>query len=117
MASGVASVWVPVDDMDRAVQFYGTTLGLAITSTSPEWSEIDANGVMLGLNGREGTNSRSAGGAVITFQPDTNLDEEVSRLMEQGIRFPGGISDHEWGRIAPFQDSEGNDLQLYAPPA
>jgi len=41
---------------------------------------------------------------------------EVQRLRDLGVNFTGGISDHEWGRIAPFKDSEGNDLQLYAPP-
>lgn len=29
----------------------------------------------------------------------------------------GEVSEHPWGRIAPFQDPDGNDLQLYAPPA
>ena len=117
MASGVASVWVPVDDMDRAVSFYGQTLGLEVTSTSPVWSEIEANGLMIGLNAREGTARHADGGAVISFQPDGSIDEEVSRLREAGVEFTGDISDHEWGRIAPFKDSEGNDLQFYAPPA
>ena len=117
MATGVASVWVPVDDMDRAVHFYGEVLGLTVTSTGPDWSEVDANGVMVGLNAREGTSATAEGGAVITFQPDGTLDEEVSRLMGEGVRFTGGISEHDWGRIAPFKDTEGNDLQFYAPPA
>ncbi|NAZ75490.1 hypothetical protein GTQ99_08655 [Kineococcus sp. T13] len=117
MASGVASVWVPVDDMERAVRFYGETLGLSVSSTSPVWSEIDADGLMIGLNAREGTARRADGGAVVSFQPDGGIEEEVERLQRAGVEFTGGISDHEWGRIAPFKDSEGNDLQFYAPPA
>ena len=117
MAGGVASVWVPVADMDRAVRFYGETLGLDVTSTSEDWSEIDAGGLMIGLNAREETSAHADGGAVISFQPDGSIDEEVRRLTEAGVEFTGGISDHEWGRIAPFKDSEGNDLQFYAPPA
>jgi len=27
------------------------------------------------------------------------------------------MSEHEWGRVATFKDSEGNDLQLYEPPS
>jgi predicted enzyme related to lactoylglutathione lyase len=27
-----------------------------------------------------------------------------------------GISEHDWGRVAIFKDSEGNDIQLYEPP-
>ena len=30
MASGVASVWMPVDDMRRALQFYGETPGSSV---------------------------------------------------------------------------------------
>jgi len=29
---------------------------------------------------------------------------------------PAGISEHPWGRVATFKDSEGNDVQLYEPP-
>ena len=47
----------------------------------------------------------------------TGIDAIVAELKGKGVEFTGGISDHEWGRIAPFKDSEGNDLQLYAPPA
>ncbi|WP_205708895.1 VOC family protein [Kineococcus siccus] len=108
---------MPVDDMDRAVRFYGETLGLSVTSRSEVWSEIDAGGLMIGLNAREGTARHADGGAVVSFQPDGGIDEEVDRLTSAGVEFTGGISDHDWGRIAPFKDSEGNDLQFYAPPA
>ena len=116
MASGVASVWVAVDDMDRARAFYRDTLGLSEGKTTEEWSEFDANGLMIGLNAREGT-GHAHGGAVITFQPDGDIEAEVAELEGKGVEFAGGISDHPWGRIAPFKDSEGNDLQLYAPPS
>jgi predicted enzyme related to lactoylglutathione lyase len=116
MAAGVATVWVPVQDMDRAVKFYGETLGLSVKDRSADWSEIEANGLMIGLNARENTGN-GGGGAVITFQPDGTIDDEVDRLTSAGVDFTGDISDHSWGRIAPFKDSEGNDLQIYAPPA
>ena len=54
MAGGVATVWVPVEDMDRAVRFYEQTLGLEVKSREGEdWTELDANGLTIGLNGRE----------------------------------------------------------------
>jgi predicted enzyme related to lactoylglutathione lyase len=116
MASGVATVWVPVDDMDRARTFYRDTLGLTEKMSSADWSEFDANGLMIGLNAREGT-GHSHGGAVISFQPDGDLEAEVRQLRDKGVEFTGGISEHPWGRIAPFKDPEGNDLQFYAPPS
>ena len=117
MARGVAAVWVPVEDMERAVAFYRDALELRVKDQQPEWTEIDANGLLIGLNAREQTSARSAGGAVISFQPDGTIDDEVERLKQAGVEFTGEISSYEWGRIAPFKDSEGNDLQLYAPPS
>ena len=89
---------------------------LDVTETDADWSEVDANGLKLGLNARERAEQGDGGGAVVSFQPDSSIDDEVQRLTRAGVSFTGGISDHEWGRIAPFQDSEGNDLQLYTPP-
>jgi predicted enzyme related to lactoylglutathione lyase len=116
MVDGIAAVWVPVSDMQRAVAFYRDALGLPVSETDPDWSEVDANGVKIGLNGREKAEQGSGGGAVVTFQPDGAIEDEVQRLTDAGVEFTGGISDHRWGRIAPFKDSEGNDLQLYAAP-
>ncbi|WIE75880.1 VOC family protein [Curtobacterium sp. MCSS17_007] len=116
MASGVAAVWVPVGDMQRAVAFYRDALGLEVASESDDWSEIDANGLRIGLNGRESASASSGGGAVVSFQPDGDIEDEVADLRSKGVEFAGGISEHPWGKIVPFQDSEGNDLQLYSPP-
>lgn len=116
MATSVATVCVPVDDMDRAVRFYADTLALDVKDQGEDWSEIDAGNLTIGLNAREGTSAHADGGAVISFTPEGSLDEEVERLTRAGVAFTGGISDHPWGRIAPFKDSEGNDLQLYGPP-
>jgi len=113
---GVATVWVPVSDMDRALAFYRDVLSLDVRMQESDWSEVDAGGLTIGLNARESVSGSSSGGAVISFQPESGLDAEVERLKGQGVEFTGEISDHEWGRIAPFKDTEGNDLQLYAPP-
>ena len=58
----------------------------------------------------------SDGGPVITFQPSGDIDEAKRELESRGVEFAAEISEHPWGRIATFKDSEGNDLQLYAPP-
>ena len=117
MASGIATVWVPVEDMGRAIEFYGQTLGLTVKSQGDDWSELDANGVTIGLNAREATHPKAGGGAVVTFQPDVDLYDEVVRLVDAGVQFISEVSEQPWGRIASFKDLEGNDLQLYGPPA
>src|ERR1700748_2300595 len=116
MASAVATGWLPVEDMSREVQFYGQNLGLTVKSESDDWSELDADGVTIGLNAREATHKGGTGGAVLTFQPDGDLFNEVKRLTDAGVEFVDEVSTHSWGRIASFKDSEGNDLQLYGPP-
>lgn len=117
MANGVAAVWVPVEDMDRALKFYRDTLGLEVTMQDTDWSEIDAGGLTIGLNAREESHGGVDGGAVISFQPDGSIEDELERVKSRGASIEGEISDHPWGRILPFKDSEGNDLQFYTPPA
>jgi predicted enzyme related to lactoylglutathione lyase len=102
--------------MARAVEFYAETLGLTITMQTDEWSEVDAGGLQIGLNAREPVTGSSSGGAVISFQSDGDIEDQVERLRAAGVEFTGGISDHPWGRIAPFRDPDGNDLQFYGPP-
>jgi predicted enzyme related to lactoylglutathione lyase len=116
MIKGVSAVWLPVTDMKRAVAFYGETLGLRVTEHDEDWSEVDANGLRIGLNGSESESPRGDGGALIAFQPDGELEAEVERLAGEGVTFSGDITEHPWGRIVPFKDPDGNDLQLYAPP-
>lgn len=117
MLRGVAVVWMPVQDVGRAKGFYGDTLGLQITKEDGDWVEVDANGLTIGLNGREPEGAGSEGGPMVTFQPEGSLEETVSNLKEQGIEVSAEISEHPWGRVATFKDSEGNDLQLYEPPS
>lgn len=116
MLKGVAVVWMPVEDIERAKDFYGNTLGLPVTKEDGDWAEVDANGLTIGLNGREPGGTRADGGPVVTFQPEAGLEETVSDLQNQGVDVPAGISEHPWGRVATFKDSEGNDVQLYEPP-
>jgi predicted enzyme related to lactoylglutathione lyase len=116
MLRGVAVVWMPVQEIERAKGFYRDTLGLRITNEDAEWAEVDANGLTLGLNGREPSGAQGEGGPVVTFQPEGNLEETLDALTDQGVEVPAGISEHPWGRVATFKDSEGNDLQLYEAP-
>ncbi len=118
MASGVATVWMPVEDMSRALRFYGETLGLSVTNEGDDWSELNANGVKIGLNARESPRGPGGGGgAMLTLQPDGTLYDELVRLTDAGVEFLGEVSDNPWGRIASFKDSEGNHLQLFEPPS
>ena len=115
MISGVSNVWVPVSDMGRALAFYRDRLGLTVEEDQPEWAELEADGVRIGLNGREAAGTSIDGGAVITFRSD-DIEGDRTRLIGEGVSFSGEVSSYDWGSVAPFKDSEGNDLQLFQPP-
>jgi len=112
MIDGISRVWLPVSDMDAAVAFYRDKLGLEVEEHDGDWSEVSAGGERIGLNGSE--SPAGTGGAVVAFSVD-DLDGTLEQLKGNGVEFVGGVSEHPWGRIAPFKDLDGNDLQVYEP--
>ena len=113
MIKGVANVWVPVEDVERALDFYQNALGFSVIKQDGPWAEVDANGLNIGHNGREPKGAQAGGGPIVTFQPEAAVED----LKDKGVKFPAGVSEHDWDRVATFKDSEGNDLQLYEPPS
>src|SRR5918997_3567471 len=67
VALGIANVWLPVGDTDRAVQFYEGTLGLSLAKRDGDWAEVETDGLRIGLNGREPEGAGADGGPVVTF--------------------------------------------------
>ena len=116
MISGVATVWVPVEDIGRATAFYRDTLGLQVTEHDGDWVEVKADGLTIGLNAEESEGAGPGGGPVIAFRPSDGIESAVDALKDKGVEVPAEVSEHPWGKIATFKDSEGNDLQLYEPP-
>lgn len=114
MIEGIAATWLPVTDMDKAVAFYRDDLGLEVVDHDGQWSEVTAGDQRIGLNSAESPSGD--GGAVIAFGVD-DIEATVASLKDKGVEFTGELSEHPWGRIAPFKDPDGNDLQVYAPPA
>lgn len=116
MIDGIATVWLPVSDMDRALRFYAETLGLDVEQQEDDWSMVTAGSVSIGLNGRDEENSGGEGGAVIAFRPSEDIEEAVEALSAEGVEIAGGVTEHPWGKVATFLDPDGNELQLYEPP-
>lgn len=114
MIDGISRVWLPVSEMDAAVAFYRDKLGLEVEEHDGDWAEVSAGSERIGLNANESPSG--SGGAVIAFSVD-DLDGTVEQLKGNGVEFSGDVSEHPWGRIAPFKDADGNDLQVYEPPS
>ncbi len=120
-AQRVDFIGIPVRDLARADEFYGTTLGLERNPNSGKrWVEYELGNVTLALISPE------AMGRDFEPQPHQmpialrveNVEEARRKLEAAGVEFHGEIIDSGVCHIAPFADPDGNALQLrrrYAP--
>jgi catechol 2,3-dioxygenase-like lactoylglutathione lyase family enzyme len=119
--TGVDFVSVPTRDLERAVAFYGETLGLRRSVHHPDrnFAEFETGSVTLSVLDPE----RMGVGA---FQANRNHlalhVEDVAgaraTLEERGVEFAGDIFDTGVCHMAFFADPDGNALMLhhrYAP--
>jgi catechol 2,3-dioxygenase-like lactoylglutathione lyase family enzyme len=47
MVKGVVNLWVPVEGVERALNFYQNILGFSVIKQDGPWAEVDANGLSL----------------------------------------------------------------------
>lgn len=116
LRGGMTTIYVT--DMDRAVDFYTNTLGLAmIYRAGNEWCGVDAgDGLKIGLHpaSPRGPRPGSNGGTIAGFNVTAPIDDAVASLRAKGVPFQGPIVDDANGsvRLAFFSDPDGNDLYL-----
>lgn len=106
---------VPVQDRERAAQFYGEVLGLTKNPNSTEsWWEYETGNVTLAF-----VDQASIG---MPFTPlpvasivlrVADLDEACAKLEAAGVEFMGETIDSGVCKMQPFTDSEGNGLMLH----
>jgi predicted enzyme related to lactoylglutathione lyase len=112
---------VPVQDLSRAVEFYGTTLGLPQNpNTGPRWVEFELGNVSLALVSPEvmGSEFQARGHQMPIAFRVADVDEARQKLEAEGVEFPDGTIDSGVCHLATFFDPDGNTLQLhrrYAP--
>jgi hypothetical protein len=112
---GVATVWLPVTDMQRASASTPTRSAWRSSSRRTSGPSSTADELTIGLNARE-ESPAGDGGAVVAFAPDGELEQAVEDLGAKGVQFADGISDHPWGPHRRLPRPDGNALQLYTPP-
>jgi predicted enzyme related to lactoylglutathione lyase len=112
---------VPVQDLKRADEFYGQTLGLRRNPNSSErWIEYELGNVTLALVSPEamGPDFRAEGHQMPIGLRVDDVDQARAKLEAKGIEFPHGTIDSGVCHLATFRDPDGNALQLhrrYAP--
>jgi predicted enzyme related to lactoylglutathione lyase len=113
-------VGIPVIDRERAVKFYGETLGLKRNPlSSDEWPEFETGNVTLLLNTPEQTGVPFSPSNVAVALRVPDVAAAMERLKEAGVEFmfpepyDAGVC-----HMAFFKDPDGNALILhhrYAP--
>ncbi|MGZ8782572.1 MAG: VOC family protein [Gaiellaceae bacterium] len=108
-------IGVPVTDRDRAVAFYGETLGLKRNELAhAEWPEFETGNVTILLNTPEQTGIpfSPSNTAIALRVPD--VEAAMARLKEAGVEFGfEGAFDSGVCHMAFFKDPDGNALILH----
>ena len=119
-AQCVDFIAVPTRDRERAVRFYGETLGLVRNPNSSDtWVEFETGNVTLAIVVPEEIGKDFAPlpfGSLAIRVPD--VDVAKKRLEEAGVEFVGESFDSGVCTGAIFTDPDGNGLLLhhrYAP--
>jgi predicted enzyme related to lactoylglutathione lyase len=120
LISGVDFTAVPTRDLDTAVNFYGTTLGLRNSVHIPDrgFAEFETGNLTLSLMEPEkmGLEFKLNGNALALHVED--IEEARAALESRGVAFAGDTFDTGVCHMAFFADPDGNALMLhhrYAP--
>jgi predicted enzyme related to lactoylglutathione lyase len=120
LVTGVDFVPFSTQDLDKAMDFYGTKLGLPRSVHVPErnYAEFETGNVTLSILDGE----RMGIGHNVSRTPMAlNVDDVAAaraQLEERGVEFQGEILDTGVCHMALFADPDGNALMLhhrYAP--
>ena len=120
MITRVDFIGIPTRDLDRAVAFYGETLGLEMSRHVPErnFAEFKTGNLTLNLMNAEkmGLEHHPVRNAVALRVDDVAAAR--AQLEAQGVGFPMDTFDTGVCHMAFFHDPDGNALMLhhrYAP--
>ena len=116
IVTGVDFVSVPTQDLERAVTFYGETLGLERSVYRPEhgFAEFETGTVTLNVHDPQqmGIGDFHANKNHIALQVG-DVPEARTALEGRGVAFMGDIVDTGVCHMAFLQDPDGNALMLH----
>lgn len=120
MKNAISWFEIQTTDLDRAVEFYSTILGIDLQKTEAMGETISMfpfewNGGVGGSLVQRADAKPSTDGTMVLLNADGKLDDIVNRVEPAGgkvlaLRVPIGSN----GFIAVFIDSEGNRVGLHS---
>jgi catechol 2,3-dioxygenase-like lactoylglutathione lyase family enzyme len=116
IVTGVDFVSVPTQDLERAVDFYGTKLGLRRSMHKPQYgfAEFETGTVTLNVHNPEtmGIGEFNANKNHIALQVE-DVHAARAALEERGVTFMGDTFDTGVCHMAFLADPDGNMLMLH----
>ena len=116
MIKKVAFTMYPVENLERARQFYETVIGLKLSKISAQggWIEYDlpGGGCFCLTNLVPELKPSAKSGGSIAFEVE-DIEVLVKRLKEKEVQFKLDIYNSPVCRMAVIIDSEGNAVMLH----
>lgn len=111
--SKIGHIEYPVEDLDRAIDFYTKKLGLELIGRYEDvWAGLRAGDLEIWLICDE---EIAAGGSTTAVFHVDDFDRAYELLKKRGVEFEGEVEEHPGGKEVWFFDSEGNSLGIYKP--
>lgn len=118
MIKRIKFIGIPVQDQNRALEFYTQKLGFRIFtdqqfSETQRWIELSIPGADTGvvLFTPPGHEDR-VGTFVNTSWEVDNIEKTYAELTAKGVEFVKPPQSQPWGSFAIMKDSEGNSINL-----
>jgi predicted enzyme related to lactoylglutathione lyase len=116
MLKKIAFTMYPVENLERARNFYENTLGLSVGTVTAggAWVEYDLpEGGCLALTTlATGVSPSATAGGSIAFEVE-DLEKLVARLRTEGVKLKRDIFSSPVCKMAVIFDSEGNAVTLH----
>jgi catechol 2,3-dioxygenase-like lactoylglutathione lyase family enzyme len=105
-------IFVPVSDTDRAVTFYGDTLGWNVdhdhrVHESLRFVQVTPPGSACSISFGDGITDDAPGSMRNVQVVVDDADEALAYLRDRGVAAEG-VDDQPWGRFVRFADPDGN---------
>ena len=114
--STIGNIMLGTTDLQRAVEFYHGTLGLAVQSQTDQFAFFNTGSVTLTLSApHAGLSTPVAGATEVVFAVD-GVRETYAKLKERGVTFmnePRNVTGDQWA--ANFRDPDGHLLSIFGP--
>jgi len=112
MVGKLGLVMVVVSDMQRSTAFYRDVLGLKVQFESPEWTQLDAGNIGVGLHGpSEKLHPQHTNAVQIGFYV-SDIHKAVDELRGKGVHIIKEPVKESFGWLAIFADPDGYHIQL-----